>query len=123
MAVYGKELDDGLYRLLYRHSIRRSEGRCELWFRNFKIFADLLCKKVINLSMTGNGRCFAGRAVYIDAVIATLAKKLDIVMFEVADQIDPLHEIRARGSRMTVLSRRLSSANARLATNTSSTAS
>ncbi len=58
--------------------------------------------------MAGNGRCFAGRAgFYVNAVIAALAKKLGTVMIKVADQIDPLREIRARGSRMTVLLRKL----------------
>ena len=44
-------------------------------------------------SMTGNGGNFSTLAVHVDAVIATLAEELSIVLFQMPDQIDPLHEI------------------------------
>jgi hypothetical protein len=50
-------------------------------------------------------------------------KKLDTMTFQVAGQIDPFYEIEARGSRITVLFRRDSSASARFDFNTSWTAS
>ena len=49
----------------------------------------------------------------IHAVTATFTKKLDAMAFQVADQIDPLHEMEASGSRITVLFWSDSSASAR----------
>jgi hypothetical protein len=40
-----------------------------LWPWNFQILADLLCQKVVDLSVAGNCRSLAGRTVDIDAVI------------------------------------------------------
>jgi hypothetical protein len=51
-------------------------------------------------------------------VIAAFSQELGAMAFEVTDQIDPLHEMEARGSRITVLFRRDSSANARVDSNT-----
>jgi hypothetical protein len=73
--------------------------------------------------MTWNGRRFAGCAVRIHRVTSAFTEKLDTMMFQVADQLDPFHEIEARGSRITVLFRRDSSASARFDSNTSWTAS
>ena len=107
-------------------SVLQSAGRGRrdglgLW--NFSIFANLLSEEVVDLSMAGDGRRLAGRAVHIHRVTPAFTKKLDTMTFQVADQIDPFHEIEARGSRITVLFRRDSSVSARFDSNTSWTAS
>src|SRR4029077_17281353 len=73
--------------------------------------------------MAGNGGRFTGRAVDVHAMTPSFTEKLNTMAFEVTDQIDPFHEIEASGSRITILFRRDSSANARLDSNTSWTAS
>ena len=80
-------------------------------------------KKFVDLSMARDCGCFAGGSVDVDTVTAAFTQKLDTVTFEVTDQIDPLHEIEARGSRITVLLRSVSSTSARLDSKTSWTAS
>lgn len=52
---------------------------------------------------------FARRAVDVHAVTAAFPQELDAVAFEVTDQVDPLHDMEARGSRITVLFRSVSS--------------
>jgi len=94
-----------------------------LGLRNFYIFANLASEKIVDLSMAGNGRRFADREVHLHRVTSAFTEKLDTMTFQVADQIDPFHEIEARGSRITVLFRRDSSASARFDSNTSWTAS
>jgi len=73
--------------------------------------------------MAGNGGRFAGSAVDVHTVTPAFTKDLYTVAFEVTIQIDSFHEMEARGSRITVLFPRDSSANARLDSNTSWTAS
>ena len=90
-----------------------------LRLRNVQILADLLREKIVDLSMTGNGGGFPRSPVDVDTVIAAFPKKLNAVAFEMTDQIDPLYEIEARGSRITVKLRRPSSASARFDSNTS----
>lgn len=72
----------------------------------------------MHLSMAGNGGGFSGRAVHKHAVTAAFPEKLDAVAFKMTDKIDPLHEMEASGSRITVLFLRPSSANARLDSST-----
>jgi hypothetical protein len=57
--------------------------------------------------------------IHVYAVIATLTQELGTMTFQMADQVDPLHEIRASGSRMTGLSRKVSSTSARFVSKTS----
>ena len=73
--------------------------------------------------MAGNGGRFTGRAVDVHAMTPSFTEELDTMAFEVTDQIDPFHEMEARGSRITILFRRDSSASARLDSNTRWTAS
>ena len=73
--------------------------------------------------MARNCGDITGGPVDVHTVMTALAKKLDAVAFEVTDQIDPLDEMEARGSRITVLFWRDSSAYARLDSNTNWTAS
>jgi hypothetical protein len=73
--------------------------------------------------MAGNCGRFTGSAVDVHAVTTAFTEKLDPMAFEVTDQIDPFHEMEARGSRITVLFRRDSSASARFDSNTNWTAS
>ena len=82
-----------------------------------------MSEEVVDLSMAGNGRRFAGSAIHVHAVTASFAEELNTMEFEVTDQIDPFHEMEAKGSRITVLLRRDSSASARFDSNTSWTAS
>ena len=63
--------------------------------------------------MARNGRGLAGGTVYIHTVTAAFTEKLGAMAFQVTDQIDPLHEIEASGSRITVLFWSDSSASAR----------
>ena len=62
-------------------------------------------------------------ATHIHTVAPAFTEELDTMAFEVTDQIDPFHEMEARGLRITVLFPRDSSANARLDSNTNWTAS
>ena len=55
-----------------------------LW--NFLVFANLLSEEVVDLSMAGNGRRFADRAVHIHRVTSAFTEKLDTMLFQVADQ-------------------------------------
>jgi hypothetical protein len=73
--------------------------------------------------MARNGRRFAGSAIHVHAVTVSFAEELNIMEFEVTDQIDPFHEMEAKGSRITVLLRRDSSVSARFDSNTIWTAS
>ena len=87
------------------------------------ISSHLLSKEVVDLSMARNCRCFTSGSVDVDAVTTAFTQELDTVAFAVTDQIDPLHEIEARGSLITVLLRSVSSTSARLDSKTSWTAS
>ncbi len=101
-----------------------SEGRRNgLWLWNVQVFANLLSKKVVDLSMTGNGRRFSRSAVNVHAVTSSFPEELDTMAFEMTDQVDSFHEMEASGSRITTLFRRDSSAKARLDSKTSWTAS
>ena len=78
----------------------------ELRLRDTKVSTDFASEEVVDLSMARNGRRFADRAVHIHRMTSAFTEKLDTMMFQVADQIDPFHEIEARGSRIMVLFRR-----------------
>lgn len=99
-----------------RHCLR-------LWLRNFQVFANLLSEEIVDLPVTRNRGCFPGSTVDVNTVTAALAEELDTMTLKMTDQVDPLHEMEARGSRITVLFRRDSSASARFDSKTSWTAS
>src|SRR5215210_2976883 len=99
------------------------EGNGSLRFWNLQIFTNLLSEEVVDLSMTRDGGCPAGGSVHLHAVTSSFSKKLYAMTFEVPDQIHPLHEMEASGSRITTLLRRDSSASDRFDSNTNWTAS
>ena len=57
----------------------------------FQVFADFACKMFVNFAMARDRCDFTRCSVYLDAVVGALSKKLRVVMFDVTDQIDPLH--------------------------------
>jgi len=77
----------------------------------------LSARKSLISRWRGPGEILPG-ARYTYTVIAVFSQELGAMAFEVTDQIDPLHEMEARGSRITVLFRRDSSANAQVDSNT-----
>ena len=86
----------------------------QLGLGDFEILTDFLSEKLVDFPMAGNRRGLTGSAVHIDTMASALTKKLNAVAFKMADQLDPLHEIEASGSRITVLFTSASSASARL---------
>ena len=74
-----------------------------LGLRNFQVFADFLGEEVVNLSMAGYCGCLSSGTIDVDAMTSAFTEELNTVPFKVADQVDPLHEIEAIGSRITVL--------------------
>lgn len=101
-----------------RHSTaaarKLSSAQVRLRFWNFKVFTDFLGKKVVDLSVAWNSRGLSSSPVHVDTVVTTLTKELNTMTFKMANQIDPLHEMEASGSRITILLRSVSSASARL---------
>src|SRR6267378_4734660 len=107
-----------------RHVLFYRAQRPLLRLGNLEITADLSGEKVVDLSMTRNRRSTARCAVHVKSVLTALSKELTTMLFQVPNKVIALHAARSgKFSRMTLLPFMSSSANIRLASRTSSTAS
>jgi hypothetical protein len=114
----------GEYSFLYGLcTSRRSGWLGGLRLRDLKSPADLR-KEIVDLAVTRNGRRFPRCAVDVHGMFASLAKENTPAFLQMANQVAAFYSAaRTSGSRMTSFPSMDSSARARFASRTSSTAS
>jgi hypothetical protein len=88
-----------------------------------ELFADLPSQELVDCAMAGYGSALADTTIDVDRVPPALSEQLTAMLLEMANQVDSLHAVNLRGSRMTSSPARSSSARARFASRVSSTAS
>lgn len=91
--------------------------------RNAEISADFLGEILVDFGVSGNCGCLSGSAVHVNRVVGSLSQQFAAVVFEMPDELAPLHPVIFSGSRMTPGPAAASRARTRFASSTNSTAS
>jgi hypothetical protein len=68
---------------------------------DFQILTDLAGEKLVDLPVPRDRGALPSDSVDEDGVAASLAKQLAAMAFEMPDEVDPLHAVSLKGSRIT----------------------